>query len=26
MLYGGHLAIDASPGKGATITAWLPVC
>ena len=25
MLYGGHLTIDASPGKGATITAWLPV-
>ena len=26
MLYGGHLTIDASPGKGTTITAWLPVC
>ncbi len=26
MLYGGHLTIDASPGRGTTITAWLPVC
>jgi signal transduction histidine kinase len=26
MLYGGHLTIDSSPGKGTTITARLPVC
>jgi signal transduction histidine kinase len=24
MLYGGRLAIDSAPGRGATITAWMP--
>jgi signal transduction histidine kinase len=25
LLYGGHLAIASVPGRGTTITAWLPV-
>lgn len=24
LLYGGRLTVESSPGKGATITAWLP--
>jgi len=25
MLYGGHLTIVSTPGRGTTITAWLPI-
>jgi signal transduction histidine kinase len=25
MLYGGHLTIDSAPGRGTSITAWLPI-